>query len=684
MSDMIRIRKIGEGYLADFEYDQECIEWVKKYGPGSWDGANRRWCLPAKGVLNLVDKCEEWIDISDAVLDAAKADAVKEDSRADGKIHLEKHGDQYRAYFTYDKDLVSLVKYDGDGQWIANGLYWKLKLTGVIGLLDAHDDKCFQVDEEILQDIEVHKAKQKRIREEKEAEAERIKQKKEAAKRREVEYWETPAKQRLVGIKPIVTYDFKSKPYPHQIEAFNYILKWGRILVADEPGLGKTAESIYASDFLQKAGKAKKCLIVCGVNTVKYTWLDEIKMHSNQKAILIDEDTYYAIINIEALRKETIFQRLDGAAECIICDEIHKAKNGKSKQGHALRALKAPYKIGLTGTPVDNKVEDLYNILSWLGAEKRSFYKFRDQYCILNRWGAVIGYRDLQSLKEQLSKVMIRRKKEDVVDLPEKIYKTEYVDLTTEEARKYRELQKGILDNIDKLIDMENPLSSIFHLREVTGGLYTPDDKNAKLSRIQEIIEEEIVPAGKKVIVFSEYEKVTEIYKRALTQYHPAYITGSVSPEKRQEEVKRFQNDADCQVCIGTIRAMGVGITLTAASTVIYADRDWTVSANRQAEDRAHRIGTTENINVITVVAKNTIDEHIEKVLVDKALYTDLIMEGADVVLEKDTSFSLIAGLLGMSEAELEKRVAKAKKAKAEAEKTAKEVVEEKKADTAA
>lgn len=701
MSDnMIYIQKIGDGYLADFEYDPELIALVKKHGHGSWDGATQSWYVTAKGVYDLVAACPGKISTDMDTIKAVKVDLKKERSRADGKINLEKHGDQYRAYFTYDKDLVSWVKKDGTGQWIIKGLYWKLSLSGVIDLLDAHDAKWFQVDEEILQDIETYKAEQKRIQEEKEAEAERIKQKKEAAKRREVEYWEAPAKQRLVGIKPIVTYDFKSKPYPHQIEAFNYILKWGRILVADEPGLGKTAESIYASDFLQKAGKAKKCLIICGVNTVKYTWLDEIKMHSDQKSILIDgseakrlqlidkwktsEDTYYAIINIEALRKETIFQRLDGAAECIICDEIHKAKNGKSKQGHALRALKAPYKIGLTGTPVDNKVEDLYNILSWLGAEKRSFYKFRDQYCILNRWGAVTGYRDLQSLKEQLSKVMIRRKKEDVVDLPEKIYKTEYVDLTTEEARKYRELQKGILDNIDKLIDMENPLSSIFHLREVTGGLYTPDDKNAKLSRIQEIIEEEIIPAGKKVIVFSKYEKVTEIYKRALSQYHPAYITGTVTPEKRQEEVKRFQNDADCQVCIGTIGAMGVGITLTAATTVIYADRDWTVSANRQAEDRAHRIGTTENINVITVVAKNTIDEHIEKVLVDKALYTDLIMEGADVVLEKDTRFSLIAGLLGMSEEELEKRVAKAKKAKAEAEKATKEAEEEKKTDTAA
>lgn len=114
---------------------------------------------------------------------------------------------------------------------------------------------------------------------------------------------------------------------------------------------------------------------------------------------------------------------------------------------------------------------------------------------------------------------------------------------------------------------------------------------------------------------------------------------------------------------------MGTGITLTAASTVIFADKDWTISANRQAEDRAHRIGTTENVNIISVVAKDTIDEYIESILKNKELYTDLIMEGTDLVLDKTKRPQLIADLLGISEAELKKRVAKAKKARAEAEK---------------
>lgn len=373
------------------------------------------------------------------------------------------------------------------------------------------------------------------------------------------------------------------------------------------------------------------------------------------------------MINIEALRKENILNVLKYIPNCIICDEVHKAKNGMSKQGKALASLYAPYLIGLTGTPIDNKVEDLYNILKWLDVEKRSFTAFRDHYCYVDKWGAVEEYKNLDDLKEELSGVMIRRKKSDVVDLPEKIYKTEYVELSKAEAKKYAEMRLGILDDIDKIIDMSNPLSTLFHLREVTSGLYTEDEDNAKLARIKEILEDEIVSAGKKAIVFSKYEKVTELYKKALAEYSPAYITGSVAPEKRQKEIDRFQTDPSCKICIGTIGAMGTGITLTAASTVIFADKEWTVSANRQAEDRAHRIGTTENVNVITIAAKDTVDEYVEEILQKKELYTDLIMEGDAAVLGKTKQPELMAKLLGISEDELNKRVKKAKKAREKA-----------------
>lgn len=665
-------------YTAEFTYDKDLISIVKNTGHGQWNG--RYWMLSAQGVMALIEDHKDNLDLTD--IDMTELQVDFDNKPKPGIIYIKKCFDGYCARFEYDTDLIDKVKTYGHGTWYPAKKYWKLNPTNVLNLLNNCEDIC-DINDDLLTEI---KEKDASIKSEEAKTAKVLQEKKDFIRKQKeslVEandnYWSTPAAERLSNIKPAVDYSFKSNPYPHQIEAFNYILAWKNILVADEPGLGKTAESIYASDYLRKAGKVKKCLIICGVNTIKYNWLDEIKIHSDEDAILIEgteqkrlefinkwknSDVYYGIINIEALRKDSIFAALNRVADCIICDEIHKAKNGRSQQGSALRALNAPYKIGLTGTPIDNKVEDLYNILSWLGVEKRSFSKFRDTYCKLDRWHSVVGYKNLGQLKKELSTVMIRRKKSDVVDLPEKIYKTEYVDLSKAEKKKYRELQAGILNNIDKILDMDNPLSSIFHLREVTGGLYTDEKDNAKLTRIKEIIEEEIIPARKKVIVFSKYEEITKIYMQALSDYHPAYITGTVDPSVRQKEVERFQNDPECRVCIGTIGAMGTGITLTAASTVIFADKDWTLSSNRQAEDRAHRIGTKENVNVITIVAKGTIDEYVETILQDKELYTDLIMEGTDVMMNKLKRPQLIADLLGISADELNDMVKKAQKSR--------------------
>lgn len=270
-----------------------------------------------------------------------------------------------------------------------------------------------------------------------------------ALKTKEIEDKREATQQRLKDIKPVIDFDFTTTPLPHQIEAFNYGLERDELLIGDEQGLGKTKESIDITVARKK--ELCKCLIVCGVNSVKYNWEAEIKTHSKEKSVMLDQKTmplrvkalnewlrgseYYAIINIESLRNEAVQDAIylgikDGFIGCIIVDEIHKAKNGNSQQGKALRTLKAPVKIGLSGTPM-NKAEDLWNILTWLGVEKRSFYSFRSTYCIMGGYGGyrVVGHKNLESLNAELNKVMLRRKKEEVLDLPPKIHSTEYVEL---------------------------------------------------------------------------------------------------------------------------------------------------------------------------------------------------------------------------------------------------------------
>lgn len=467
-----------------------------------------------------------------------------------------------------------------------------------------------------------------------------------ALKTKEVEDRRAATQERLKGIKPVVDFAFTTEPLPHQIEAFNFGLQKDMILIGDEQGLGKTKESIDIC--VARKHELVKTLIVCGVNSVKYNWEKEIQIHSKESSCMIDGKTmdlrasqlyewyksshYFGIINIESLRKEQIQDTLyDGIREgyigAVIVDEIHKAKNGQSQQGKALRTLKTPIRIGLSGTPM-NKAEDLWNILTWLGVEKRSFYSFKNTYCIMGGYGGykVVGHKNLESLNAELSSVMLRRRKDEVLDLPPKVHSTEYVELTSKQQLIYRDIKNGIIADLENILLSVNPLSCTLRLRQLTGGLFT--EENPKLERLEDMLSEEIIPNGYKAIIFSQWSKITEVYCKALQRYNPIYITGDVSPEDRLKEVERFQNDPSCKLAIGTIDAMGTGLTLNKASYVFFIDKKWNSGDNAQAEDRAHRIGTAGTVNVISLVAKGTVDEGIEEYLIDNKDLFERIVDG--------------------------------------------------------
>ena len=313
----------------------------------------------------------------------------------------------------------------------------------------------------------------------------------------------------------------------------------------------------------------------------------------------------------------------------IIVDEIHKAKNGGSQQGKALRFLKAPVKIGLSGTPM-NKAEDLWNILTWLGVERRSFYSFKNAYCTMGGFGGykVIGYKNLNDLNAELNTVMLRRKKEEVLDLPPKLYSTEYVELTTAQKKQYRDIKNGIVADMENILASVNPLNCTLRLRQLTSGNPNLTDDSPKLDRIKEMLEEEIIPNGHKAIIFSQWSTIAKDLGIELSEYDPIVITGEVPPEQRQRLVDNFQTNPHCKVAIGTIGAMGTGLTLNKASYVFFMDKAWNSGDNAQAEDRAHRIGTVGAVNVISMVAKGTIDEAVEDYLLENKDLIDRVVDG--------------------------------------------------------
>lgn len=448
--------------------------------------------------------------------------------------------------------------------------------------------------------------------------------------------------------------NFKTKPFKHQIEGVIYGLKKNKFLLADEQGLGKTKQAIDLA--IHRKQQFKKALIICGVNGLKYNWAAEIAKHSDESGYILgtrgnkvgtmgdrledlkniaDRDEFFIITNIETLRDQKIQKEIEKLTKCgvigmAIIDEIHKAANPTSKQGKAIHKIKTFYKMAATGTPLMNKPIDLYNILKWLDVEHHNFYSFKNRYAIMGGYGGyqIVGYKNLKELRENLAGVMLRRKKDDVLDLPPKIRITEYVEMGAKQSRIYKDVLKSIREEIDQIKLDPNPLSKLIRLRQATGytGILSSTVKeSAKIDRLKEIVEEAI-ESGEKIIIFSNWTKVLGPAIEALKSYNPAVITGQT---KNNTEAKdRFQEDPETKIIMGTIGAMGTGLTLTAGSTVIFLDSPWTMANKEQAEDRAHRIGTCRPVNIITLVTKNTIDERIEEVIEDKKDMAELLVDG--------------------------------------------------------
>ena len=454
-------------------------------------------------------------------------------------------------------------------------------------------------------------------------------------------------------------FNFKTNPFDHQIEGFEFGLKHDRFLLGDEQGLGKTKQVIDIAVAKKLSKGYKHCLIICGVNGLKWNWKSEINTHSNESAHILGTKInskgkevigsskdkladlnklpkdYFLITNVESLRDQDILKKVkelvqNGQIEMVAIDEIHKCKNPSSQQGKAILQVNPETRIAMTGTPLMNTPLDLYIVLKWLGFEKHSFYQFKKHYCIMGGYGGyeVVGYRNLGELQENLDSLMLRRLKKDALDLPEKFHSIEYVEMSSKQAKVYNEVKQEIKEQIDKIKVSNNPLAQLIRLRQATGftGILSSQIKeSAKLDRLEEIVEE-LVANGEKCIIFSNWTDMTTPTYERLKRFNPAIITGET--KDRVAEQDKFMNDNRCKCIIGTIGAMGTGLTLTAASTVIFLDSPWNRANKEQAEDRAHRIGTKSNLNVITIVCKDTIDERIEELVYKKGAMADALVDG--------------------------------------------------------
>lgn len=442
----------------------------------------------------------------------------------------------------------------------------------------------------------------------------------------------------------------KTKPYEHQRFLLEYSKSHNKFLLADEQGLGKTKQAIDVA--CSKQDKFKHCLIVCGVNGLKYNWLNEIKVHSDRKGYILgtrgdkigsvqdrlddlnniaERNEFFLITNVETLRNKEVQKKIKALCEdntigMTIIDEIHKCKNSQSEQGKAIHCCCSYYKIALTGTPLMNECIDLYNILKWLEVENHNLTQWRNYYCEMGGFGGyqIVGYRHLDELQEMLDSVMVRRRKVDVLDLPPKIYINELLEMNNNQAAIYEEVREALIKDIDRIRLSHNPLAELIRLRQATAStaiLSSKVNASCKIDRLLEIMEE----VNGKAVIFSNWTSVTDIVAEKLKKYKPAVITGETKDV--QAELNKFKKNKTCKCIIGTIGALGTGYTLTEADTVIFLDEPWTMADKLQAEDRCHRIGTKDSVTVITLMCKDTIDERIHEIIERKGVVSDTLVD---------------------------------------------------------
>lgn len=460
-------------------------------------------------------------------------------------------------------------------------------------------------------------------------------------------------------VKDVQLSEFKTTPFPYQAEGIKFGLSHDKWLLLDAPGLGKTLQMLYLALELKKREGIEHCLIICGVNNLKFNWKREIEKHTEESCYILGQritksgkftigsvndrvadlnrviDEFFVVTNIETLRDANVVKGINKGAnkfDLIIIDEVHRCKNPTAVQSkNFLKLTSAKYQVALTGTLLLNSPLDAYIPLKWIGKEHCSFSNFKYYYC--NYTGSFnndfVGYRNVDTLKEQLNECSLRRTK-DLLDLPEKKIITQIVEMNPAQETFYDSIQAGIVDQVDK-VDMStaNILSMVVRLRQATecpSVLTTENIKSEKVSVAEDLVEQ-IVSGDEKVVVFSTFKDTLNTLKEDLKQYKPLLCTGDVPDVIINENIEKFQNDNEHMVMLCTTSKMGTGVTLNRATHAIFISNPWTAADCQQCEDRIHRIGSKKPVFIYYLISNNTIDQRVDELVHDKGAISDYIID---------------------------------------------------------
>jgi SNF2 family DNA or RNA helicase len=492
--------------------------------------------------------------------------------------------------------------------------------------------------------------------------------------------------------------DFNLQPYPFQKQGISFLTHIGSGIIGDDMGLGKTMQTMGSAHMLLKNGLINKVLVVCPAS-LKYQWQKELLKFLDYESIVIDgtttkkkkealksffeSDVHFGIANYELIRSMAD-DFAAGEYDLIIADEAHRLKNRVSATYKAMKKLKSTYRYAATGTPLQNNAEELYALVEWTrpGTFGKVTQFVRDHVVNarkFNRW-VPIGYRDLDSIRESVSNMMLRRMKKDVAKfLPPIAYHERNIELNVVQEAVMAKITEDFQALLDELKDAEEQYEinaagervRVKHKKEdqVLGFIYMmiaccdhplllkqggnmsrkyheliPDDiTSPKLTDVVNFCKEQVEELNnKKIVIFTMYTKMQAMIVKELEKIGKvAVLNGSMTGKQRQDQIDLFMEDDEYYFFVLS-DAGNYGINLGIATTLIHYDSQWNPAIMDQRDGRIHRLNSTyEMANIVNMVTVGTIEEHIQEILKEKRNLNTALVDRTES--EREHINSLIA-----------------------------------------
>jgi superfamily II DNA or RNA helicase len=469
----------------------------------------------------------------------------------------------------------------------------------------------------------------------------------------------------------------KANLYPYQKEGVQFGLFKRAALIGDEMGLGKTLQAIALAISKKEVFGFEKVLVVTPAS-LKEQWKREIERFSGEKADIVEggpmqrrsiysgNGSYFKITNYEAvLRDAMLLARFK--PDLVILDEAQRIKNFTTKTAEAVKSIPRRHSVVLTGTPLENRLEDVYSIVQFLDPRMLSpLWRFAAEHFMLSRFkkGKILGYRNLDRLHAQLKPIVIRRRKEEVLrELPQEVVNNYYLDLHHQQQKIHSGYLQALIPILSKKyltpIDLRRIQELLVRMRMVCNSTYLIDRKthiSPKLEELEGIIDEMVVQSGRKMVIFSEWTTMTYLIGRYLSEAAIGFVelSGKVPVKKRHALIDEFSTNPKCRVFLST-DAGGTGLNLQAADCVVNFELPWNPARVRQRIGRVNRIGQKSRcINVVNLITKNSIEEKILTGLQLKTeLFTGVFDGGIDTVeFTREKRTELLNQLRGMLDME--------------------------------